>query len=565
MKGESGKAKTDLFPGILSPIPGREIKIGTTFCACAFLYYICRVKSSLTLRRCVASLASVVLLAPGWLGLSGITLFAGFVPLLWISASYDGSRRSWWSVFGWALLVFAGWNLATVWWIWYATPVGPVAATLASSFLNMVAFMLFHTVSKKAPKALAYTLFVAGWIATEYWYTVGSFSWPWLILGNGFSHDVRLVQWYEYTGVFGGSLWVLVANLLIFEAWMHGSARRWTLAALAVAGPMILSGIIYLNYEQPAERCTITALQPNVDCYDKFAGDDAAQERNLLELMTEAPADVRFILAPETALTRYMDEAALDRYPHLQPFADTLDARYPDALFISGANTLRFYAPGARTETARFNGRVWYDHFNTAIALSGDGVQGLYHKGRLVIGVENTPTWVFRALKFLVIDLGGVLGQIGIGQNRTVFEAGGVRIGPAICYEGLYGDFYGDFVRRGAEVMAIISNDGWWGDTPGYRHLFSISRLRAVEHRRAVARCANTGRSGFIDCRGDVIGPSLGWDVRGAVTCELPLNREQTFYTRWGDYLGRLAQYVMGLCLLYYIAWRVKRKNYLVE
>ncbi len=369
---------------------------------------------------------------------------------------------------------------------------------------------------------MAYTLFVAGWIATEYWYTVGSFSWPWLILGNGFSHDVRLVQWYEYTGVFGGSLWVLVANLLIFEAWMHRSARRWAAAALAVAGPMVLSGIIYLSYRQPSERCTITALQPNVDCYDKFAGDDASQERNLLELMSESPAGVRFILAPETALTRYMDEAALDRYPHLRPFVDTLNARYPDALFISGANTLRFYAPGARTETARFDGRIWYDHFNTAIALSGDGVQGLYHKGRLVIGVENTPTWVFRALKFLVIDLGGVMGQIGIGQNRTVFEAGGIRIGPAICYEGLYGDFFGDFVRRGAEVMAIISNDGWWGDTPGYRHLFSISRLRAVEHRRAVARSANTGRSGFIDCRGDVVGPSLGWDVRGAVTCELP-------------------------------------------
>lgn len=324
MKGESGKAKTDLFRRILSPFSGREIKIGTTFCACAFLYYICRVKSSLTLRRFIASLASVVLLAPGWLGLSGITLFAGFVPLLWISASYDGSRRSWWAVFGWALLVFAGWNLATVWWIWYATPVGPVAATLASSFLNMVAFMLFHTVSKKGRKSLAYTLFVAGWIATEYWYTVGSFSWPWLILGNGFSHDVRLVQWYEYTGVFGGSLWVLVANLLIFEAWMHRSARRWAAAALAVAGPMVLSGIIYLSYRQPSERCTITALQPNVDCYDKFAGDDASQERNLLELMSESPAGVRFILAPETALTRYMDEAALDRYPHLRPFVDTL-------------------------------------------------------------------------------------------------------------------------------------------------------------------------------------------------------------------------------------------------
>lgn len=555
-KGTAGADRSD-----------RPIFWAAEFRVNAFFITFVPVESSLALRRFFAVLASVVLLSPGWLGFSGLSLFIGFVPLLWISSTADASRRSWWAVFGWALLTFVGWNLATVWWIWYATPVGPVAATVASSFLNMVAFMLFHTVSKKGPKSLAYTLLVAGWIATEYWYTVGDFSWPWLILGNGFSHDVRLVQWYEYTGVFGGSLWVLVGNILIFEAWSRRSGRHAAAAAAAILLPMAVSGVIYLTYRQPEESCTVTALQPNVDCYDKFSGDDEWQERNLLDLMCEAPADVDFIIAPETSLTRYMDEARIGEYPHLQPFVDTLALRYPGALFISGANTIRFYAPGTQTETARSDsrGNLWYDHFNTAVALGGGGIEGLYHKGRLVIGVENTPTWVFRVLRFLVIDLGGVLGQIGIGQNRTVFEAKGIKTGPAICYEGLYGDFFGGFVRQGAEVMTIISNDGWWGDTPGYRHLFSISRLRAVEHRRAIARSANTGKSGFIDCRGDEVGPSLGWEERGAITWRLPVNRRETFYTRWGDFIGRLAQYVMGLCLLYYVAYRIRRKNYLVE
>ena len=113
-----------------------------------------------------------------------------------------------------------------------------------------------------------------------------------------------------------------------------------------------------------------------------------------------------------------------------------------------------------------------------------------------------------------MIDLGGVVGQIGMGQHGTAFEHRGVKTGPAICYEGLCGDFFGDFVRRGAQFMAIISNDGWWGDTPGYKHLFTISRLRAVEHRRAIARSANTGMSGFISARGD-IGQTLGWEKRG--------------------------------------------------
>ena len=156
-----------------------------------------------------------ILLSPGWLGMTGMTLLIGFVPLLWVSASYDDTRRSWWGMFGWATLAFVLWNALTIWWIWYATPVGPPAATLASTTMNMIAFMLFHTVSKKAPKALAYVTLVTAWITTEYWYTVGDFSWPWLILGNGFSHEVWAVQWYEYTGVFGGTLWVLLSNILI--------------------------------------------------------------------------------------------------------------------------------------------------------------------------------------------------------------------------------------------------------------------------------------------------------------------------------------------------------------
>ncbi|MDE5636456.1 MAG: apolipoprotein N-acyltransferase, partial [Alistipes sp.] len=196
-------------------------------------------------RRLSAVIISVVLLSSGWLGGTGLTLLGAFVPLLWLSDSYGATRRDWWRVFGWAALTFVLWNAATIWWIWGATPVGPFAATLASTTLNMIAFMLYRTVSQRAPRALGYTLLTAGWIATEYWYTVGEFSWPWLILGNGFSHDVWAVQWYEYTGVFGGSLWVLVANIAIYEAWRTRSLRRAATAAAAVLVPAAVSLAIY--------------------------------------------------------------------------------------------------------------------------------------------------------------------------------------------------------------------------------------------------------------------------------------------------------------------------------
>ena len=524
-------------------------------------------------RKFAAALLSAILLSAGWLGLSGLPLLVGLVPLLWISATADNSRRGWWATFGWAALTFVLWNAMTIWWIWNATPVGPVAATLASTTLNMLAFMLFHTVSKKAPKALAYTTLVAAWITTEYWYTTGEFSWPWLILGNGFSHDVWAVQWYEYTGVFGGSLWVLLCNILLFETLRSRTTRRIAVLAALILLPPVLSLVIRGCRRQPdAGTVRVAILQPNVDCYNKFHGDAARQQRNIIDLLAATPRDARFILLPETAVPDYYWEPDLTEQPgdeapgaFWRELADSLHSQHPGALLITGANTLLRYEAGAQSPTARLNrfDGSYYDIFNTAVGLDSAGRMQLHHKGRLVIGVENTPTWVFDVLRFLVIDLGGTLGQIGKGTHGTAFDHAGTKVGPAICYEGLYGDFYGDFVRRGAGFMAIISNDGWWGDTPGYRHLFTISRLRAIEHRRAIARSANTGMSGFIAADG-AIGPTLGWEERGVLTADVPLNTEMTFYTRYGDYIARIAEYVLLLCVLYYVAYRVKRRNYLV-
>lgn len=517
-------------------------------------------------------LLSVALLAVGWLGVSGLPLLGALVPLLLISERTEATRRGWWSMCCKAALTFALWNAATIWWIWNATPVGPIAATLFSTFYNLVAFMLYHTVSKKAPKALAYTTLVAAWIATEYWYMNGDFSWPWLMLGNGFSHDVWAVQWYEWTGVLGGSLWVLVVNLLLFEALKTRTPRKWAAALVGILLPMAVSLALWFGYEEPSETVRVSAIQPNVDCYEKFANTDEFQVQNILNLLDEVPEGVDFILLPETAMPGYYWEPTLSELINgeeaelWQQVRETIRRKNPEAMLLTGANTRRYYTPGLESKTARPIGRGYgaYDNFNTAVGLDTTARIQLHHKGKLVIGVENTPTWVFRLMDFLVIDLGGVVGQIGMGKHGSAFDHRGVKIGPAICYEGVYGEFFGDHVRRGAELMSILTNDGWWGDTPGYKHLFTLSRLRAIEHRRAVIRSANTGRSGFISPRGEV-SSTLGWEERGVLTEEVPLNREKSFYTLHGDYAGRVANYLLLLCLLYYVAYRVKRRNYLVN
>lgn len=516
-------------------------------------------------KKIVAILISVLFLSLGWLSVSGLPLLVALVPLLWMSHTAEDSRRGWWRLFWEALLTFVLWNVTTVWWIWNATPVGPIAATIISSTLSMLAFMGYHTISKRAPKSLSYTFLVSAWIALEYWYTTSDVSWPWLLLGNGFSNDIWAIQWYEFTGLFGGSLWVLLSNILIFEAWSNRSRSKAITAAVVAIAPLLFSAAMYFSYEQPDEgSIEVSVVQPNMHFGRSPRPDDITVARNMISLLHEAPKGTDFIVMPECAIPDYIYEPNFKNNPFIGKVQSLMADEHPETSLVVGASTVRFYAKGEESETARQSNGRYYDIFNSALYIPSEGDVDVHHKAKLVIGTESTPMmWLFEMFDFLVIDLGGTLGQLGRGSERVVFEKDGVKVGPAICYEALYGAYYGEFVNNGAEAMFVISNDCWWDNTPGYKHLFSMSALRAVEHRRAIARSANTGISGFINSRGDKL-ESLKWDERGILTDTVALNKEKTIYTLYGDYIARIAQFMSVLSLLYYMVYRIRKRNHLV-
>ncbi len=516
-------------------------------------------------RKLIYILLSVALLASGWLGVSGLSLLVALVPLLLLSASYGDSARDFWHMAGWATLTFALWNAATIWWVWIATPIGPIAATIVSTFWSVVPFMLYHYVSKRAPKTLSYTLLVAAWVAVEKLYTDAEvMSFPWLTLGNGFSGEIWAVQWYEWTGVLGGSIWVLICNVLIFEALRSRSAGRAVGAAAAVLLPLCMSLVMYATYEYSKESAKMAVVQPNVDCYDeKFADNGEWQMENIVELLCEIPRDVEVVALPETALPEHLQDNAPENGWSVEILQQAADSLYNHAMLVAGASTVKYYAPQEpRTQTARkAHGGYHYDVYNSAVALNNTKGGNVHHKMRLVIGVETMPT--FNILNGFV-DLGGITGQLGRNDKATVFHCGDVAVGPAICYEGLYGDSFARFVREGANVMTVLSNDGWWGNTPGHKRLFDFCRLRAVECRRAVARSANTGVSGFITSRGDVV-ERLTWDKRGVLVGDVECRDDKTLYVKYGDWVGRMALLLTFLGVMYYTAYRVRRRNHLVD
>ena len=149
-----------------------------------------------------------------------------------------------------------------------------------------------------------------------------------------------------------------------------------------------------------------------------------------------------------------------------------------------------------------------------------------------------------------VLNIGDAT-SIGNFSKQDTLSIFNESIAPVICYESIYGDYVRKFVQKGAEVIFIITNDGWWKETSGYRQHNMYAQLRAIETRRYIARSANTGISSVINLRGE-IEQSLDWDTKGLIEARLLLNPHPTFYVQYGDFLGRISGFLSIILLLYF-------------
>jgi apolipoprotein N-acyltransferase len=334
-----------------------------------------------------------------------------------------------------------------------------------------------------------------------------------------------------------------------------------------VAIPIITSLILLWSYTPSERTIAVTIVQPNIDSYEeKFTLSQQEQTNNLINLALKAPKGTELIVMPETAIDEGIVEKEGMTSRSIEQLRNVLRLHYPQADIATGATTYRFYEQQSRpTPTARQTSYGWKDIYNSALSIDTSNEVGISHKSKLVIGVEMMPDWaILRPLQDWIVDLGGTTGQLGTDTIRRVFRANDKPYATAICYESIYGAHFAEYVARGAELMTIITNDGWWGDTPIHRQHFDYARLRAIENRRSIARSANTGISGFITPTGEVT-QSLGWDKRGVLSAQISLNDELTFYTRNGDLIARLCRLVLALSALYYIAYRTRRKDLLVD
>jgi apolipoprotein N-acyltransferase len=523
------------------------------------------------------SVISGLLLSLPWISASfSWVLFVAFVPLLYVADQLADQKQSHSSiaVFFYSSVTFILWNVLSTWWIAYVSFSGMLLISVLNAFLMASVWWLMHLVNQKLNVRTGYFSLVVFWLTFEFFHFHWSFQWPWLTLGNGFANSVRMVQWYDFTGVLGGSFWILLTNILFFSIYKNIAKRKylksfnlsiWVL--LLIILPVGWSLYRYYTFSERGKPIEVVVLQPNIDPYsDKFSGMSTEKQVQRLFLLAETTVSdsTDFILAPETSLPTMWEDSLLHENQLLQFIFRTI-RKSKKTSFIAGAITQRKFKIGetvSKTARRSANCSFYYDIYNSALMIDSTSYVQIGHKSILVSGVEKMPFQNYLSfLEKYVIHLGGVGGSFASADQSTVFDVTDKnKIGSVICFESAFGEFVGSTVTKGANLIFVMTNDGWWKDSPGVSQHFSYSRLRAIETRRNIVRCANTGISGFINERGDVLKKT---DVNScvAISAKIRMNDTITFYVRYGDFIGRISMILSGLILGYLLKGWLKNRG----
>lgn len=479
-----------------------------------------------------------------------------------------------------AIICFFIWNTASIYWVfnslnavmpaWLAIIIAQIPFFLAA-ILMALSFWLYFQLRKVTSKVWSYAGFICLWIGYEYLHQTWDLAFPWMNLGNGFAESHYLVQWYEYTGVYGGTLWILLSNILLFENRIAiknklEKARKIKLQAISAAFillPIMFSLLIYLNYEERVNPANIVVVQPNIDPYEKFGSLSSADQIEKLIKLSESAgqANTEFFVWPETAISKGTEEKTFRGDPNFIRIQEFL-VNYKNGNLLSGIESYSIYDT-AKTETARYDQKsgTYFDVFNAAVLIENSAKLQFYHKSKLVPGVEQTPfSNSLSFLKPLFSAFGGSSGSYGKQSEPSVFYSqSGIGAAAVICYESIWGEYVADYIKKDAQFIAIITNDGWWGNTSGKDQHLQYAKLRAIETRRWVARAANTGISAFIDQRGTIVQRTKWW-MPGTLKQDINLNEELTFYVKHGDYIAKSASFG-GVAFLILLLLSIFKKN----
>jgi apolipoprotein N-acyltransferase len=509
---------------------------------------------------------------------SGLVLLVAFVPFLLIeNYLFDNPKK--FSPNAFFIYIIPGFVLfciISLGWMRVASITGAICVIMGLSFLMAFTMWLSHIVRLKAGNVPGFISLITFWLGFEFLSLNTAIITPWLNLGNGLSKDIMFIQWYEATGTAGGSLWILCSNLFLTIFLVNSAVKvkrnrffLWVWLCIIII-PALISIARYCTIKPFEDKeSEVIIIQPNTDPYnEKFVVPFEDQLRSVLGMAAANVTDkTDWIITPETTVDDpvNLDDPENDKYVRIiKEFA----LLYPHASIVTGLVSYRLYPPSpeAPTKSARKTDASgsYYDHFNSAFNINTGKTIEVYHKSKLVPGIEmqfsNGPgRFIGRILPYL----GGTKWGYGVQKERTCFEHPShlYKIAPVICYESVFGSYVTGYIRNGAEALFIITNDGWWKNTNGYKQHLSFASMRAIETRRPVARAANTGISCIISIKGKR-SEETDWWTPAVVKGEIYPETRITPYVKYGDYLLYISSFIsVFILLVIFIAIPIRKKK----
>lgn len=472
--------------------------------------------------------------------------------LLLRRAEADAAAPAFWWGFWYGLVSYGVSLYWLVFALWRFTPLSALGYAATISIIGLWEGALFWftvRLRRQIPRLPLWLVFPLGWTAVE-WAVghQGDIGFPWLGLGTSLTESPVLVQWADFAGARGVTLWMAWSAVMLVEmavgfAGRHGYGRRAALWRGAAVAASIAAALAYGTWRLrtvPVRPVAVVGMvQPNEGFRDKWEqGRADSVVATLLRLSREIDDRAR----PDLYL---WPEAAIPGYLQTQP-------RWANAI----GSFVR------QTGTPLLTGGLWanvrgagdYDYFNAALFFDTTGTwlsHPVYAKHYLVPVVERVPfvpaRW-FGKLQFF--------GGFGRGRNLPVYTTAFGGFGVLICYESAFEDLPRRYRRAGADVLVNITNDAWFGRTSApYQHAAHLV-MRAIETRMGIARAANSGITQFVDPLGRPYA-STTLETQTVVVDTLRTSDVLTVYTRWGDWVGRLAVLAtLGLAGWLFLGWR---------
>ncbi|MBN2281186.1 MAG: apolipoprotein N-acyltransferase [Candidatus Marinimicrobia bacterium] len=474
----------------------------------------------------------------------GFLAWVAMVPLLaslYLDDFYLGFAKGF--VYGFFL------NLGILYWLgvnqgtyWYFSMLSMISGVLFLAIFYGLAVSVVGYIGRRAGKSMALFAFPFVFVAMEWLRSLGTMGFTWNSLCYTQSPYLALMQIVSVVGPFGLSLWVYGLNTLIFVILAFPKEVRWrfvSIFAILFLFPIFFGGLVLLGSGRGLEndwKITATVVQPNVDPNEKWSRENYQSNMDLLYDLSRREIinhDTDLLVWPETAVPTYL---RINRRNSLMDIYNFLKEN--NTVLITGA-------PDYSIKDKQ------YEYYNSVFYLNNkNSTPETYRKIRLVPFGEYIPfSETFEDLKKLNLGQGNFIA----GDEITVFKYHrndyDIHMTAAVCFESSFSSLIRQGVKQGSQLLAVVTNDSWFGNTSApYLH-GQIARFRAVENRIPVVRAANTGISMIIDKYGRVLKKSR-FNEKTALTEKVAIGREKTFYSKTGNWIGVLCVITMFLLVI---------------